>query len=115
MTTVSDIKSPGLVAGVGWRALVLLVVATVAGLIFWFGAALPYFMLDQAHLSQVRDASGVDLHSYRCRHRRSVRRSRPNLARLERPAHRRPPPARPGVHGGRPLQLSRRDLPFHAY
>ena len=52
MTTVADIKSPGLVAGVGWRALVLLVVATVAGLIFWFGAALPYFMLDQAHLSQ---------------------------------------------------------------
>jgi hypothetical protein len=52
VATVTDVKSPDLFAGVGWRALLLLAAATVAGLIFWFGAALPYLMLDQAHLSQ---------------------------------------------------------------
>jgi hypothetical protein len=52
VATVAGVKSPALFAGVGWRAVILLVAAMLAGLVFWFGAALPYLILDEAHLSQ---------------------------------------------------------------
>lgn len=38
------------VAGVGWRALVALIVVAIAGGIFWVDAALPYLAGDEAHL-----------------------------------------------------------------
>lgn len=52
MATVANVKSPVWFAGVGWRAVLLLVAATLVGVVFWFGAALPYLMLDEAQLGQ---------------------------------------------------------------
>src|SRR5262245_49582837 len=53
MSIVADLKSPPrLVAGIGWQALLLLAAATAAGVIFWFAAALPYLLFDEAHLNQ---------------------------------------------------------------
>jgi Predicted membrane protein (DUF2306) len=60
MNTTADVKaSATLVGGIGWQALLLLAAATIAGVVFWFGAALPYLMLDQAQLSQYATRKGA--------------------------------------------------------
>jgi uncharacterized membrane protein YozB (DUF420 family) len=52
MATTIEIRSQAApIAGVGWRALLALIVAAIAGVFFWVVAALPYLILDQAHLS----------------------------------------------------------------
>src|SRR5262245_39906762 len=50
MSTVSQVEPRGLVAGVGWRTLLPLILAGLGAIVFWLVAALPYFMFDQAHL-----------------------------------------------------------------
>jgi uncharacterized membrane protein len=47
-----DIRSQAApIAGVGRRSLLALIAAAIAGVFFWVDSALPYLILDQAHLS----------------------------------------------------------------
>src|SRR5690349_2273697 len=52
MTTMTDVQPQVLGTRVGWGARVWLGAAALGALVFWFAAALPYFLLDQAHLDQ---------------------------------------------------------------
>jgi uncharacterized membrane protein len=40
------------IAGVGWRPLLALIITAIAAIHFWFDSALPYLILDHAHLSE---------------------------------------------------------------
>src|SRR5262245_31105283 len=51
MATVVNVDSR-MAAGVGWGSRLWLGAASVGAIVFWFAAALPYFMLDQARLNQ---------------------------------------------------------------
>ena len=52
MSTVVGLKTSGLVAGLGWRTWLLLGFVSLAAVIFWVVAALPYLLLDASKLGQ---------------------------------------------------------------
>lgn len=58
MATHVEIRSQAApIAGVGWRPLLALIIAAIAGVRFWVDAALPYLLLDQAHVSEYSSTS----------------------------------------------------------